>query len=161
MEEYFNGLLKEVDQRMATTAPGMDGKEVIGVCREMVSYLKGKNRELKEYGDFVFGIGGVVTFKKSKLAEAVREMQLRDIVLETDCPYLTPAPYRGQRNESAYVRYVCDKVAEIKGLDPEEVAAATTANARRMFGRPQMPSGSPAREDAPSGHGKTPNDTRP
>lgn len=44
MEEYFNGLLKEVDQRMATTAPGMDGKEVIGVCREMVSYLKGKNR---------------------------------------------------------------------------------------------------------------------
>ena len=49
MEEYFNGLLKEVDQRMATTAPGMDGKEVIGVCREMVSYLKGKNRELKEY----------------------------------------------------------------------------------------------------------------
>lgn len=48
MEEYFNGLLKEVDQRMATTAPGMDGKEVIGVCREMVSYLKGKNRELKE-----------------------------------------------------------------------------------------------------------------
>ena len=49
MEEYFNGLLKEVDQRMATTAPGMDGKEVIGVCREMVSYLKGKNRELREY----------------------------------------------------------------------------------------------------------------
>ena len=48
-----------------------------------------------------------------------------------------------------------------EGLDPEEVAAATTANARRMFGRPQMPSGSPAREDAPSGHGKKPNDTRP
>ena len=134
MEEYFNGLLKEVDQRMATTAPGMDGKEVIGVCREMVSYLKGKNRELKEYGDFVFGIGGVVTFKKSKLAEAVREMQLRDIVLETDCPYLTPAPYRGQRNESAYVRLVCDKIAELKGLAAETVAAATTANAEALFG---------------------------
>ena len=103
----------------------------------------------------------MVTFKKSLLAETVREMELRDIVLETDCPYLTPVPHRGRRNESAYVRYVCDKVAEIKGLDPEEVAAATTANARRMFGRPQMPSGSPAREDAPSGHGKIPNDTRP
>ena len=120
---------------MATTAPGMDGKEVIGVCREMVSYLKGKNRELKEYGDFVFGIGGVVTFKKSKLAEAVREMQLRDIVLETDCPYLTPAPHRGERNESAYVRYVCEKVAELKGLTPGETAEATTANAERIFGK--------------------------
>ena len=118
-------------------------------------------RELRTLGDFVFGIGGVVTFKKSLLAETVREMELRDIVLETDCPYLTPVPHRGRRNESAYVRYVCDKVAEIKGLDPEEVAAATTANARRMFGRPQMPSGSPAREEAPSGHGKKPNDTRP
>ena len=48
-KNILTGLLKEVDQRMATTAPGMDGKEVIGVCREMVSYLKGKNRELKEY----------------------------------------------------------------------------------------------------------------
>ena len=134
MEEYFNGLLKEVDQRMATTAPGMDGKEVIGVCREMVSYLKGKNRELKEYGDFVFGIGGVVTFKKSKLADAVREMELRDIVLETDCPYLTPVPYRGQRNESGYIPYICNKIAALKGTTPEEVAAATTRNARRMFG---------------------------
>ena len=68
------------------------------------------------------------------LAEIVRTMPLDRIVLETDCPYLTPAPYRGQRNESAYVRYVCDKVAEIKGLDPEEVAAATTANAEALFG---------------------------
>ena len=91
-------------------------------------------RELKEYGDFVFGIGGVVTFKKSKLAEAVREMQLRDIVLETDCPYLTPVPYRGQRNESGYIPYICNKIAALKGTTPEEVAAATTRNARRMFG---------------------------
>ena len=70
-----------------------------------------------------------------KLAEAVREMQLRDIVLETDCPYLTPAPHRGERNESAYVRYVCEKVAELKGLTPGETAEATTANAERIFGK--------------------------
>mgnify|MGYP001110407812 CR=1 FL=1 len=81
----------------------------------------------------VFGIGGVVTFKKSRLAEVVREMELRDIVLETDCPYLTPSPHRGERNESAYVRYVCEKVAELKGLTPAEVAAATTENAKRIF----------------------------
>ena len=92
-------------------------------------------RELKEYGDFVFGIGGGGTFKKSKLADAVREMELRDIVLETDCPYLTPAPHRGERNESAYVRYVCEKVAELKGLTPGETAEATTANAERIFGK--------------------------
>ena len=94
-------------------------------------------RKLKECGDFVCGIGGVVTFKKSRLAEVAGEMELRDLVLETDCPYLTPAPHRGERNESAWVRYVCEKVAQIKGLPPEEVAEAPTANAERMFGRPQ------------------------
>ena len=90
-------------------------------------------RALRGAGDFLFGIGGVVTFKKSKVAETVREMALDEIVLETDCPYLTPVPHRGERNESAYVRLVCEKIAQIKGLDPEEVAAATTANAARMF----------------------------
>ena len=90
-------------------------------------------RRLKKCGDWLFGIGGVVTFKKSIVAEAVAEMALEDIILETDCPYLTPVPYRGRRNESAYVVYVCEKIAEIKGLTPEEVGRITTANARRMF----------------------------
>lgn len=85
-------------------------------------------------GDFLFGIGGVVTFKKSTLADTVRRLPLDRLVLETDCPYLTPAPHRGTRNESAYVRLVCDKVAELQGCSPEAVAAATTANAERMFG---------------------------
>ena len=90
-------------------------------------------RRLREMGDWLFGVGGVVTYKKSLLAEAVREMALEDIVLETDCPYLTPMPYRGKRNESAYVSYVCEKVAELKGVTPDEVARITTQNARRMF----------------------------
>lgn len=90
-------------------------------------------RELKTCGNFLFGIGGVVTFKKSALAEVVRRMELADIVLETDCPYLTPAPHRGKRNEPAYVRYVCEKVAELHQTTPDAVAALTTANARRMF----------------------------
>lgn len=90
-------------------------------------------RRLRECGDWLFGIGGVVTFKKSIVAQAVAEMELEDIILETDCPYLTPVPYRGRRNESAYVAYVCEKVAEIKGVSAEEVARITTANARRMF----------------------------
>lgn len=91
-------------------------------------------QQLKECGDFLFGIGGVVTFKKSRLADTVREMELDDLVLETDCPYLTPVPYRGQRNESGYIPYICNKIAALKGTTPEEVAAATTHNARRMFG---------------------------
>ena len=90
-------------------------------------------RRLKKCGDWLFGIGGVVTFKKSIVAEAVAEMALEDIILETDCPYLTPVPYRGRRNESSYVAYVCEKIAEIKDLTPEEVGRITTANARRVF----------------------------
>ena len=89
---------------------------------------------LKEYGDFVFGIGGVVTFKKSALAEVVKAMQLEDLVVETDAPYLTPAPHRGTRNESSYVRFVAQKIAELKGVDYEVVAERTTANAKRIFG---------------------------
>ena len=88
---------------------------------------------LKRCGDFLFGIGGVVTFKKSKLAEVVQQMDLEDIVLETDCPYLTPVPHRGERNESSYVRFVCQKVAELKGVDYNAVAEQTTANVKRLF----------------------------
>lgn len=91
-------------------------------------------KRLKSCGDFLFGIGGVVTFKKSKLADTVREMDLADLVLETDCPYLAPAPHRGERNESAYAEHICAKVAEIKELPPQHIAAATSANAERMFG---------------------------
>lgn len=78
----------------------------------------GTYRKLKACGDFAFGIGGVVTFRKSKLADTVREMELDDIVLETDCPYLTPAPHRGERNESAYVRFVCAESRGTEGLPP-------------------------------------------
>lgn len=90
-------------------------------------------RQLCACGDFLFGIGGVVTFKKSALADTVREMDPERLLLETDCPYLTPAPHRGERNESAYVRHVCDKVADLKGLAPELLADITTRNAKRMF----------------------------
>ena len=90
-------------------------------------------RKLCACGDFLFGIGGVVTFRKSALADTVREMDPERLLLETDCPYLTPAPHRGERNESAYVRHVCDKVAELLGIPSDELAAVTTRNAKRMF----------------------------
>lgn len=90
-------------------------------------------QRLKKCGDFLFGVGGVVTFKKSPLAEVVKQMELSDIILETDCPYLTPVPHRGERNESSYVRFICAKVVELKEVDYQVVAGQTTENANRIF----------------------------
>ena len=90
-------------------------------------------RRLLTYADFRFGIGGVVTYKNAGVAAALEKISMQDIVLETDCPWLTPVPYRGRRNEPSYVRLIAEKVAQIKGLALEEVAAATTENARRLF----------------------------
>ena len=90
-------------------------------------------RRLLTYADFRFGIGGVVTYKNAGVALAVEKMSLDDIVTETDCPWLTPVPFRGKRNEPSYVRLVVEKIAQIKQLPYEDVAASTTRNARRLF----------------------------
>lgn len=82
---------------------------------------------------FLLGIGGVLTFKKSGLAELVRALPLEQVVLETDAPFLAPTPHRGKRNEPAFVRYVAEKLAELKGVSLEEVARITTANACKLF----------------------------
>ena len=91
--------------------------------------------EIFKLGDFSLGIGGVLTFKNAGLAQVVKEMPLERLVLETDCPYLTPAPHRGERNETSYVFHVAEKLAEIKGLSLEEIAEATTRNATNIFGK--------------------------
>ncbi len=91
-------------------------------------------RELDRYGDWSVGIGGVLTFKKASIAETVKYIPLERIVLETDAPYLTPAPYRGTRNESSYIPVIAGKLAEIKEISVGEVAAVTTANAEKLFG---------------------------
>jgi len=86
---------------------------------------------------FYISIPGTVTFEKNeKLHSIVRDLPLESLLVETDCPYLTPNPYRGKRNEPAYVVHTARKIAEIKGKPFEEVAAATTANARRVFNIP-------------------------
>lgn len=79
-------------------------------------------------------IAGPVTFKNSrKLIEVVEAVPLDRLMIETDAPYLTPEPFRGKRNESMYVKYVCEKIAQIKGIELEEAAAATMANAKTYF----------------------------
>jgi TatD DNase family protein len=87
---------------------------------------------------FYLGIGGVLTFKKSGLAETMRAIDLKHIVLETDAPYLTPAPFRSKRNESAYVKLIAEKLASVKEISVAEVAAVTTENALNIFGKRQQ-----------------------
>ena len=85
---------------------------------------------------FMIGIGGVVTFRNGRQHEAAIEAGINNIVLETDAPYLAPVPHRGKRNESSYLSLVIDRLSEVLAITPAEVAARTTANARRLFGIP-------------------------
>ena len=90
--------------------------------------------QLQRYGDWYVGIGGVLTFRKASIAQTVKEIPIDRILLETDSPYLTPAPYRGQRNESALIPVIAQKLADIREMNLEKVASHTTANAEKLFG---------------------------
>lgn len=82
---------------------------------------------------FLLGVGGVVTYKNATLAEVVKAVPLENLLLETDAPYLSPVPHRGQRNESAYIPIIAQRIADLRGIALEEVADKTTANARQLF----------------------------
>jgi TatD DNase family protein len=82
---------------------------------------------------FYLGIGGVITFKNSKLSETIKKIGLENLVLETDAPYLTPVPYRGKRNESSYIPIIANKIADILNVNIDIVSAKTTANAKKLF----------------------------
>ncbi len=87
-------------------------------------------------GGFKLGIGGVATFKNGGLDKVLPHVDVKHLVLETDCPYLAPVPYRGKRNEPAYLPLVLHRVASLLGQAPEAVAEATTRNARELFQLP-------------------------
>lgn len=82
---------------------------------------------------YKLGIGGVLTFKNSKLYEVIEKIDLKDIVLETDSPFLSPEPYRGKKNKPCNVLYVAKRIAEIKNISLEEVISTTTATAKQIF----------------------------
>jgi len=111
-------------------------EEQDGSLKGIFHCFSGEDIEANEVVDlgFLLGIGGVLTFKNSSLDEVVKKIDLNDIVLETDAPYLSPVPKRGKRNESAYIVYVAQKIAEIYNIPVERVAEITTANARNLFG---------------------------
>jgi len=90
-------------------------------------------QKIKNYGDFHFGIGGVLTFKNAKIANTIINIPLKDIVLETDSPYLAPTPLRGTRNASYNIPIIAEKLSQIKNINIEEVAKITTENAKSIF----------------------------
>ena len=91
-------------------------------------------RELQKLGDWYIGIGGVLTYRKASIAETVRQIPLDRILLETDSPYLTPAPHRGKRNESSYIPFIAEKLATLTGRELDEISEVTTENAVKLFG---------------------------
>ena len=105
---------------------------VKGIFHCFSGSLENANEIIK--AGFYLGIGGVVTYPKARLAEVLEHIDLQHLVLETDAPYLTPVPFRGKKNESSYLKYVVEKIAEAKNIPVEEVAAATTVNAEKIFG---------------------------
>jgi TatD DNase family protein len=106
-------------------------KKLKGVFHSFTGDIK-QAEQIIEWG-FKLGIGGIVTFKNSGLDKIVEQIDLNHIVLETDSPYLPPVPYRGKRNESAYIVKVAEKIAQIKNCSVEEVAEKTTLNAKSLF----------------------------
>lgn len=91
-------------------------------------------RRFDRYGDFMVGIGGTLTYKNSRLPDTVAGIDISRILLETDSPYLTPVPHRGERNESSYIPIIAGRIAGIKGIPAETVGERTSRNAETLFG---------------------------
>lgn len=129
------------------TPIAIHARDSIDECIEMVQPFAGKGlqgifhcfggTELQAKAivamNFYLGIGGVFTYKKANMPEVLKDISLENIVLETDAPYLAPVPFRGKRNESSYLQYVAQALANAKNISVPELASITTENANRIF----------------------------
>lgn len=120
-----------MDETIAAVKPYAK-KEVTGIFH-CFSGNKAQAFEIMDMG-FYLGIGGVITYKNSGLAEVIKSTGIERLVVETDAPYLTPVPFRGKRNESAYLPLIVEKIAEATGKNRKEVEKITTENAQKIFG---------------------------
>jgi len=102
-----------------------------GVFHCFTGTLKQANRAINL--GFKLGIGGVVTFKNGGIDKFINQIDIKNIVLETDSPYLSPVPFRGKRNESSYIKYVLSKLSELYGISEEQLAKLTTENSKKIF----------------------------
>lgn len=107
------------------------------IHKGVIHCFSGSHELAKEYvkRGFYIGIGGAITFNNArKTIEVAEHIPIENIVIETDCPYLTPVPFRGKRNDSSYLKYVVEKIAQIKDMEPTEVARRTLENAKLLYG---------------------------
>lgn len=119
------------EQVFDTLLPELDGK-LTGVFHSF-SGTTGQAKKVIDIG-FKIGVNGIITFKNSGLDAIIREISAEHLLIETDSPYLTPAPFRGKRNESSYLIYVARKIAELHNTTVDEIARITTENAEKLFG---------------------------
>lgn len=126
--EASDDLVRILQEEAAALPPGRQLRGIFH-CFGGPSALADAAAEL----GFLLGIGGTLTYKNSGVADQIRDIPLDRIVLETDAPFLAPAPFRGKRNEPAYVRLVAERLADLKGISVDEVSRITTANALRLF----------------------------
>ena len=109
----------------------LNDKTLTGVFHSFTGTLEQAN-QIIDLG-FKIGVGGIVTFKKSGLDQVIKQIDPSHIILETDSPYLTPAPFRGKRNESSYLVYIAQKIADLHHMTVGDIANITTENARKLF----------------------------
>lgn len=109
------------------------GRQLKGIFHSFSGTVE-EAEKLLSFDGFMLGINGTLTFKKSELPHVLSQLPLERIVVETDSPYLTPVPYRGKRNESAYIKYTLQRLAEVYGKRVEEMAEITQNNALKLFG---------------------------
>jgi len=107
-------------------------KGLTGVFHSFTGSLA-EAEEMLAFGGFLLGINGIVTFKNSGLTDVVSKIDIKNIILETDSPYLTPTPHRGKRNESAYLALICEKLADIYNIKSENLKNITTQNCLKLF----------------------------
>ena len=122
--DSYNEIFEVLDQ--------LNDKNLKGIFHCFSSTLEDADRILN-YGGFKLGIGGVVTFKNSGLDKVVKNVDIKNIVLETDSPYLTPTPFRGTRNKSSYIPIIANKLSDIYEISSEEIGNITSKNAKEIF----------------------------
>ena len=122
--DSFNELFEQLDE--------LNDDQLTGVFHCFTGTVEDA-KKIIGYGGFMLGIGGVSTFKKSNLDAVLTHVPLEYILLETDSPYLAPTPYRGKRNESAYIPLIAEKLSEIYNCSVEKIGDTTTQNALRLF----------------------------
>ena len=121
--EIWNDVLQLIEER------GVER----GVFHSFAGSVEIVQRVMKLKGDWLFGVNGVLTFKKSPMPEVYADVPLDRLVFETDAPYLAPVPYRGKRNESSFIPEIALLLASVKGVSLDEISRVTTENANRMF----------------------------